>query len=45
MNSVQMEMKNNVVAFENYEGKIEDLVGYQYISGHLIYDVKLAENF
>ena len=40
-----MEMKNNRVAFETYKGKIEDFVGYQEISGHLIYDVKFAENF
>ena len=40
-----MEMKNNRVAFKTYEGKIKNLVVYQEISGHLIYDVKLADNF
>ena len=45
MDSVPMEMKNNRVAFETYKGKLEDLIGYQEISGHLIYDMKFAENF
>ena len=40
-----MEMKNNRVAFETYEGKVEDLIGYEEISAHLIFDVKLSENF
>ena len=31
MDSVRMEMKNNRVTFEMYEGKIEDLVKYQEI--------------
>ncbi len=39
------EMKNNRVAFQTYDGNPEDLVGYEEISGHLIFDVKLAENF
>ena len=38
-------MKNNRVAFEEYDGKIEDLVAYEQISGHHIFDVKLSENF
>ena len=40
-----MKMKNNRVVFETFEGRIEDLVGYQEISGHLVYNVKLGENF
>ena len=43
--AVEIEMKNNRVAFEPYEGKLEDLIGYEEISGHLIFDVKLSENF
>ena len=39
-----MVAKNNRDALETYKVKIEYLVGYQEISGHLIYDVKLAEN-
>ena len=45
MEYVLMEIKNNRVVFETYKGKIEDIVRYQEISGHLIYDVKLADNF
>ena len=40
-----MKMKNNRVVFETFKGRIEDLVGYQDISGHLVYNVKLGENF
>ena len=43
--SIELEMKNNIVAFEEYDGKIEDLVAFEQISGHLIFDVKLSENF
>ena len=42
---IGLEMKNSRVAFEEYDGKIEDLVAYEQISGHLIFDVKLSENF
>ena len=42
---IELEMKNNRVDFEDYDGKIEDLVAYEQISGHLIFDVKLSENF
>ena len=43
--AIELEMKNNRVDFEEYDGKIEDLVAYEQISGHLIFDVKLSENF
>lgn len=43
--AISMEMKNCRVAFESYTGDIKDLVGYEEISGHLIFDVKLSENF
>ena len=43
--AIELEMKNNRVSFEEYDGKIEDLVAYEQISGHLIFDVKLSENF
>ena len=45
MDAVALEMKNNRVAFETYEGNPEELIGYEEISGHLIFDVKLSENF
>jgi hypothetical protein len=38
-------MKNNRVAFEVHEGDTDELVGYQNISGHLVFDVKLGQNF
>ena len=43
--AIGLEMKNNRVAFEEYDGKIEDLVAYEQIYGYLIFDVKLSENF
>ena len=39
------EMKNFRCAFEVYEGKIEDLVGYQKVMCYIVWDVKLGENF
>ena len=41
----KLEMKNNRIGFEEYQGKIEDLVGYEEITAHMIFDVKLSENF
>ena len=45
MDSIILEMTNNRIAFETSKGDVKDLVGYKEITGHLIYDVKLAENF
>ena len=45
MDSIRLEMTNNRVAFETYKGDVNDFVGYEEITGNLIYDVKLAENF
>jgi hypothetical protein len=42
---IKLEMKNFRVAFEVYNGDIEELIDYQNISGHLVIDVKLGENF
>ena len=39
------EMKNVRSAFEIYDGKVDDLVGYQKVKCHIIWDVKLGENF
>mmetsp|Transcript_26808 Transcript_26808/g.40564 ORF Transcript_26808/g.40564 Transcript_26808/m.40564 type:complete len:112 (-) Transcript_26808:47-382(-) len=39
------EMKNVRPAFEIYEGDTKDLVGYQEIKCHIVWDVKLGENF
>ena len=43
--SIMLEMKNVRPAFEKYEGDIKDLVGYQHIRCHMIFDIKLGENF
>lgn len=43
--AIQMEMKNNRVAFEKYAGDVSKLIGYKKITAHLIFDVKLGENF
>ena len=43
--SLMKEMKNVRCAFEVYEGKVEDLVGYQKVKRHIVWDVKLGENF
>ena len=40
-----MEMKNVRCAFEIFEGKVEYLVGYQKVKYHIIWDIKLGENF
>ena len=40
-----MEMTNNRCAFEYYGGNSSELVVYEEITGHLIFDVKLSENF
>ena len=39
-----MEMTNNRVDFEHYEGNTSDLVAYEEITGHFIFDVKMSEN-
>ena len=43
--AISLEMKNVRVAFTVHEGDIKELEGYELISGHLIFDVKLGENF
>eukprot|EP00978_Attheya_sp_CCMP212_P008877 scaffold20848_cov68-Attheya_sp.AAC.1 len=41
MDSVRLEMKNVRIAFEEYDGNPEELIGYKEITGHLVFDVKL----
>ena len=43
--AIKLEMKNNRVAFEEYTGDLKKLVGYKKITGHLVFDIKLGENF
>jgi hypothetical protein len=38
-------MTNVRIAFEEYDGNPNNLVGYIQITGHLVFDVKLGENF
>jgi hypothetical protein len=43
--AISKEMANVVVAFEEYEGNDpQELIGYQEITGHLVFDVKLGGN-
>jgi hypothetical protein len=45
MDAVRLEMANVRIAFEEYDGDPNKLVGYIQITGHLVFDVKLGENF
>ena len=39
-------MKNVRIAFELYEGNVEELpTGYKEVSFHIVFDVKMGENF
>ena len=38
-------MQNVRIAFEEYEGNQEELIGFQEIKCHMVFDVKLGENF
>ena len=38
-------MKNVRIEFDTYDGDIDDLVGYQFVKCHMIFDVKMGENF
>ena len=45
MDGLREEMKNNRIAFREFTHDPGELQGYQRISGHVIFDIKLAENF
>ena len=45
MDSVRLEMSNVKVAFEEYNGNPSELIGCQEIKCHMVFDVKLSENF
>lgn len=45
MDAIKLEMANVRVAFKEYDGDTSSLVGYIQITGHLVFDVKLGENF
>ena len=40
--SIMLEMKNVRPAFEKFEGDVDNLVGYQEIKCHMIFDIKLG---
>jgi hypothetical protein len=43
--SVDIEMRDVMIAFEEIEGNPDELIGYEEITGHLVFDIKLGENF
>ena len=43
--SICKEMKNVRIAFEEYDSDVSTLVGYQKLDCHMIFDVKMGENF
>ena len=45
MDAIRLEMKNVRVAFEEYHGNPVELIGYQKIEYHMIFNVKISENF
>ena len=45
MDAVRLEMKNARIAFKEYDGNLEQLISFKQITAHLIFDVKLGENF
>jgi len=45
MDAIKLEMQNVRIAFEEFDGDPNTLIGYTQITGHLVFDVKLGENF
>ena len=45
MDAIRQDMKNVRIAFKNHDGDPNELIGYQDIELHLIFDIKMAENF
>lgn len=45
MDAIRQKMTNVHIAFDEHEGNTEDLSGYQEITEHLVFDIKLGENF
>ena len=38
-------MKNVRIAFDTYDGDIDELFGYQFVKCHMIFDINMGENF
>ena len=45
MDTILLEMINNRIAFQEHEGDITQLPGFKEITGHLVFDIKLGDNF
>lgn len=45
MDAVALEMTNARIAFEEHEGDVRQLVGFEEITGHIIFDIRMGENF
>ena len=45
MNSIRLEIINNRIAFQEHEDDITQLPEFKEITGHLVFDIKLGENF
>ncbi|KAI2507356.1 Reverse transcriptase (RNA-dependent DNA polymerase) [Fragilaria crotonensis] len=45
LDAIKLEMQNVRIAFEEFDGDPSTLIGYTQITGHLVFDVKLGENF
>ena len=43
--AINKEMKNSRISFELHDGNPKELIGYQEITCHLIFDINLGENF
>ena len=43
--SICKEMKNVRIAFEEFDGDVSKLVGYKKLGVHVIFDIKMGENF
>ena len=38
-------MKNVRIAFDIFDGEVNDLKGYHFVECHIIFDIKMGENF
>ena len=39
------EIKNIRITFEEYNGNIDKLIGYQHIDCYMMFDIKIGKNF
>ena len=39
------EMKNVRIAFDLFDGEVNNLNGYQFVECHIIFDIKMGKNF